>query len=244
MRDGLGGIDSVALIGGTSDIGLAIARALEDLGASRYVLTGRDPETTRSMAGDLPIMDVVTLDVTEIDDHGKAADAIFGGGDIDVLVLAPGVLHADPNAEQITEMALVNGAGSVSLLAEVAERLRAQGHGHLVVLSSIAVVRPRPSNYWYGASKVALDFAARGLCDEMEGTGIPVTIVRPGFVHTKMTAGMRGAPFACQPEEVGLAVADAVRKGAGGVIWIPRALRWVSYVLQWLPRPLLHRLDR
>lgn len=244
MRDGLGGIDSVALIGGTSDIGLAIARELTGLGAGRYVLAGRDLNSMRNTAGDLPVQDVVTLDVGNVNDQRKAVDAIFASGDIDVVVLAAGVLYTDPSPQQIAEMATVNGSGSVSLLAELAERLLSQGHGHLVVLSSMAVVRSRPSNYWYGASKAGLDFAALGLAGELEGTGIHVTIVRPGFVHTKMTEGMRSAPFACKPEDVGLAVADAVRDAVGGVLWVPGVLRWVSYALRLLPRSFLHRIER
>lgn len=244
MRDGLGGIDTVALIGGTSEIGLAIAHELKALGASRFVLAGRDPELVEEASGNLPVANVMAVDAADVTAHRDAVHAIFSGGDIDVVVVAAGVLHTQPNAEQIAAMALVNGAGSVSLLAEVADQLRAQGHGQLIVLSSMAVVRPRPSNYWYGASKAALDFAARGLADELEDTGVQVTVIRPGFVHSKMTKGMAPAPFASKSEDVARAVADAVQKSTGGVIWVPKILRMVSFLLQWLPRPLLHRLDR
>jgi decaprenylphospho-beta-D-erythro-pentofuranosid-2-ulose 2-reductase len=243
MRDGLGGISTVALIGGTSDIGLAIAHALTSLGASRVVLAGRNVDAMRTASEGLPVDDMVALDLTS-GDHSGAVQSIFAGGDVDVVVLAAGVLHNDPDPDQIAEMTVVNGSGSVAVLAQVARAFEAQGHGHLIVLSSIAAVRPRPSNYWYGASKATLDFAARGLSDQLLGSGIRVTVVRPGFVRSKMTDGMDSAPFSVDPEEVGRAVMAAVRDGVEGVLWVPGVLRWVSLVLQWLPLPLLKRVDR
>ena len=170
MRDGLGGIDTVAVIGGTSDIGLAIARELTSLGARRYVLAGRDLDSMKAGAGELPVDDLVALDLAS-DSPTRAVESIFAGGDVDVVVLTAGVLHNDPNPAQIEEMAVVNGSGSVAAMAAVARALNAQGHGHLVVLSSIAAVRPRPSNYWYGASKAALDFAARAFRTRCWGAG-------------------------------------------------------------------------
>jgi len=243
MRDGLGGIQSVAVVGGTSDIGLAIARALTKLGANRYILAGRDVEAMRRASEDLPATSFVELDVVR-DEHEQALNTLFADGDIDVVVLAAGTLNAQPSPQEIGEMARVNGAGSIALLAGVADRLRTQGHGHLVVLSSIAVVRPRPSNYWYGASKVGLDFAARGLADDLDGSTVRVSVVRPGFVRSKMTEGMKPAPLSCNPEDVGQAVAGAIGSDAGGVVWVPGALRYLAWILRILPMGVLRRIDR
>jgi decaprenylphospho-beta-D-erythro-pentofuranosid-2-ulose 2-reductase len=244
MRDGLGGIQSVGIVGGTSDIGLAIARELRNLGAERFVLAGRDPHSMDNAGADLADRTAVTVDAADLASHQGAVEAMFSGGDLDVVVLAAGVLRPDPSPGDIAEMALANGAGSISLLAHLAKRLRAQGHGHLVVLSSMSVVRPRPSNYWYGASKAGLDFAARGLANDLEGSDVQVSIVRPGFVRSKMTAGMRPAPLACDPGLVGRAVAGAVHSHRGAVIWVPPTLRWLATLLRLLPRSLLARIDR
>ncbi len=244
MRDGLGGIDSIALVGGTSEIGLAIVRELSKLGVRRFVLAGRDPDRISSAATDLTVSDVVKVDLTRPDSISGAVDALFANGDLDVVVLSAGVLHSEPNGADVEEMALVNGAGSIAMLKHVSERLQSQGHGHLVVLSSIAVVRPRPSNYWYGASKVGLDFAALGLAGELDGSGVKVSIIRPGFVQTRMTAGLKSAPFSSSTKEVASAVAASVRSEIGGVVWVPGILKWVSLMLRLLPRRLLERLDR
>jgi decaprenylphospho-beta-D-erythro-pentofuranosid-2-ulose 2-reductase len=241
MRTGLGGVSSVALIGGTSDIGAAIAEELRGIGAERFMLTARRPEEVSDTRKGVS---TIALDIADFSAHESAVEHLFADGDLDVVVFAAGVLINDPDPDQVTEMAVVNGAGSTALLAKVAQRMQEQGHGHIVVLSSMAVVRARPSNYWYGASKAGLDFAARGLGDSLEGTAVKVSIVRPGFVHTKMTEGMSPAPLSCKPSDVGKAVAEMVRADRGGVLWVPGALRYLALVLQILPLGLLRRLDR
>lgn len=244
MRDGLGGIESVAIIGGSSEIGVAIAEALLTLGARRFILAGRNPQSMQAASPLLPEPTLVHLDVADFASHQTSVSEIFEGGDLDVVVFAAGTLHSAPDAAQVAEMAIVNGAGSTALLAEVGEYLRAQGHGHLVVLSSMAVVRPRPSNYWYGASKVGLDFAARGLSDDLKGAGVRVSTVRPGFVHTRMTDGMRAPPLSCRPHDVGRAVMSAVRRNRGDVLWVPGALKYLAMMLRFVPLNLLRRIDR
>ena len=87
----------------------------------------------------------------------------------------------------------------------------AQGHGAIVVMGSVAGVRARKDNYVYGATKAGLDAFAQGLGDALEDTGVRVMVVRPGFVHTKMTEGMEPAPFSTTPD----AVADVDRRRAG-----------------------------
>ena len=83
----------------------------------------------------------------------------------------------------------VNFTGAVSASLAVAAQLRRQGHGRLVVLSSVAGERVRKANFVYGSSKAGLDGFAQGLGDSLVGTGARVLVVRPGFVHSAMTAG-------------------------------------------------------
>jgi decaprenylphospho-beta-D-erythro-pentofuranosid-2-ulose 2-reductase len=119
--------------------------------------------------------------------------------------------------------------------------MRAQGRGTIVLLSSVAADRPRVSNYAYGASKAAADAYARGLRDALAGSGVEVMIVRPGFVRTRMTAGMDEAPGAVDPAAVSTAVADALRSGRA-IVYVPGFLRWVMLILKLLPRPIFRRL--
>ena len=91
--------------------------------------------------------------------------------------------------------------------------MRDQGHGTIVVLSSIAAIRPRKANLVYGATKAALDAFGRGLADSLHGSGVRVLLIRPGFVIGRMTAGMVPAPLATTPAAVGQAVATALARG-------------------------------
>jgi len=128
-----------------------------------------------------------------------------------------------------------------SVLTPVAEQLRAQGHGTLVVLSSIAGERARRSNYVYGSSKAALDAFAQGLSDRLVDSGVRVMIVRPGFVHTKMTAGETPPPLATTPGVVADSVIEGLAAGRP-IVWVPSMLRPVMSVLRHLPRPVFRRL--
>src|SRR4029450_11965014 len=92
--------------------------------------------------------------------------------------------------------------------------LRAQGHGTIVVLSSVAGERARRSNFVYGSTKAGLDAFFQGLGDSLVGTGASVMIVRPGFVHTKMTEGLDPAPLATTPEAVAEAIVRGLERGA------------------------------
>ena len=93
----------------------------------------------------------------------------------------------------------------------------------------------------YGSSKAGIDAFAQGLGDALQGTGVRVTVVRPGFVHSKMTRGMKSAPFATTPRVVGELTAEAMRKGKH-TVWTPGILRYVFMTLRHVPRPIFRRL--
>jgi len=134
-----------------------------------------------------------------------------------------------------------NLLGAVSALTVLGERVRTQGHGDLVVLSSVAGERVRRSNFVYGASKAGLDGFATGLADALHGSGARLLVVRPGFVVGKMTAGLPAAPLSTTPEAVAEATVKGLR-GTGTVIWVPAPLRLVMSVLRHVPRPVFRRL--
>ena len=118
---------------------------------------------------------------------------------------------------------------------------RAQGAGRIVILSSVAGVRVRKTNFVYGAAKAGIDAFGIGLGDALEGSGVEVTVVRPGFVRTKMTSGMKPAPFAVESSVVAEAIVAGMETGAS-VIWVPPLLRWVFAFMGVLPRALWRKL--
>jgi decaprenylphospho-beta-D-erythro-pentofuranosid-2-ulose 2-reductase len=140
------------------------------------------------------------------------------------------------------DAARANYVGAVSASLVVAKRFREQGHGTLLVLSSVAGMRARADNFVYGSTKAGLDAFAQGLGDALIGSGARVVVVRPGFVHTKMTEGMAAAPFSTTPEAVADAVMSGLAKGRE-VIWAPAIVGPVFAVLRQLPRPLWRRVS-
>lgn len=140
-----------------------------------------------------------------------------------------------------TEIARVNYLGAVSVVSTVVERLRAQGHGIIVGLSSVAGERVRRSNFIYGSSKAGFDGYLQGLGEALAGSGVRVLVVRPGFVHSKMTAGLPPAVLAVTPDVVADAIVHGVATGRE-LIWVPPTLRWVMVGLRHLPKPVFRRL--
>lgn len=250
MRNAVGAVDSVLLLGGRSEIGLAIAERLVRDGARRVVLAARGgtegvPRSLADLGAEVHTLD---FDATRTGEHaGLVADAVELVGDLDVVIDAFGVLgeqeRFDADPEAAAASAAVNFTGHVSAGLAVASRLRAQGHGTLVVISSVAGVRVRRANFVYGSAKAGLDGFAHGLGDALHGSGARVMIVRPGYVRTRMSAHVPPAPFPATPRQVADEVAAGLRSGAS-VVWVPRRLRLVFAGMRMLPRPLWRRLPR
>ena len=162
-----------------------------------------------------------------------------------MVVLAFGVLgeqaafEADPMLA--VAAARTNYVGAVVGGLVTAERLRRQGHGTLVVLSSVAGERVRRANFVYGSTKAGLDGFAQGLGDSLAGSGARVLVVRPGFVPTKMTAGRPPAPLATTADAVAAAAVAGIAAGKE-IVWVPATLRWVFAVFRHAPRSLWRRL--
>ena len=217
MKDALGSVQSLLILGGTSDIALATARRLAADKTRRIVLAARPSERLDAAAQDLRAfgaeVETVAFDADDVESHEKALGAVFAGGDVDVVLLAFGVLGDQAADEQdpvaAAKVAHTNYVGAVASGLVCANALKKQGHGELVVLSSVAGERGRKDNFIYGSTKAGLDTFAQGLGDSLHGSGVHVMVVRPGFVETKMTAGREKAPFATTPD----AVADAIVGG-------------------------------
>ena len=155
---------------------------------------------------------------------------------------SPSEGEAVSDAHRAHDVLATNLVGRVDVLVPLGEALREQRHGTLVVRSSVAGLRARKSNYLYGASNAGLDAFASGLADRLAPDGVRVLVVRPDFVHGRMTKGLSVAPLATTPEAVGRAVRRALDKGSD-VAWAPPALRFVAPIMQLVPRRIWRRLQ-
>ncbi len=249
MNNGLGQPQRIVLLGGNSDIGLAIVRELMNANTDNVVLACRDTERGDKAAGGLARdglrVDVVKFDGNDTASHAAFAEALAERGDIDVVIIAfallgdPAATTTDPAAA--AEVAHVNFTGTVSATVAVANVLRRQGHGAIVMLSSVAGERVRKANPVYGGTKAGIDGFAQGLGDSLADDGVHMMIVRPGFVHSQMTAGMKAAPLSTTPEVVAKLTAAGLRNKRR-MIWAPGALRPLFSVLRHVPGPLWRRL--
>lgn len=241
---------SVLVLGGGSEIALATVRALPKNRLSRIVLAGRPRDSRETATAGLIDdgfvgVEAIDFDAAATDTHAQIIDAVFDAGDIDLVILAFGVLTDQSAIEDDptlgVQMATTNYTGAISAGLHVARRLRRQGHGSLVVLSSVAGDRARRSNFVYGSTKAGLDAFAQGLGDALVGSGAHVLVVRPGMVRTRMSAGLPEAPMTTDPEQVAIAIVTGLRKGKS-TIYVPGPLRFVMGAIKAMPKPVFRRL--
>jgi decaprenylphospho-beta-D-erythro-pentofuranosid-2-ulose 2-reductase len=237
---------SVLVLGGSSGIAEATVRRLVARGARRVVLAGRHREAMLAVGARIGAeVEPIAFDADRPETHRKILAEVFGGGDIDLVLVAFGVLGdqqaAEADPELAVQVARTNYLGALSACLHVTNHFRQQGHGTLVILSSVAGERARRSNFIYGSTKAGIDAFAQGLGDSLNGAGARVMIVRPGFVRTSMTAGRKEVPFTVDPEEVAEGILWGLQRGSD-IIWIPPVLRVVMALLRHLPRAVFRRL--
>jgi decaprenylphospho-beta-D-erythro-pentofuranosid-2-ulose 2-reductase len=253
MENAFGQPQTILVLGGTSDIARALTVELCRGRTRTVVLAGRNQDLLDEAAAEARdagarTTSTVTFDALNLDGVAGTIDLAFerAGGPVDLVVMAVGRLGDQLIDERDTalaaQMSTVNYTWPVVALTAVREHLVAQGSGRILVMSSVAAIRVRRQNYLYAGAKAGLDRLAEAMADSLIGTGVTLQILRPGFVHSKMTAGMKAAPFATTPE----AVAKDVVKALGStkrVITSPPILEWVFLALRHLPAALWRKLE-
>jgi short-subunit dehydrogenase len=242
---------TVLVLGGRSEIGLAVARRLAS--GVPVVLAARraddlDESERRLRNAGATAVHAVEFDADDLDRQREVLDDVVARfGPLDVVLITFGVLGDQARAESDVAHALAvvhtDYVAHVAVLTHLAQLLRAQGSGTVVVFSSVAGVRVRRANYVYGSAKAGLDGFASGLADALARSGVRLLLVRPGFVVGRMTAGMSPAPFSRTPDAVADATVRALRTGRGEV-WVPPLLRPMFAVLRHLPRAIWRRMPR
>jgi decaprenylphospho-beta-D-erythro-pentofuranosid-2-ulose 2-reductase len=251
VLDAVGNPQTILLLGGTSEIGLAICERYLRTAHARIVLAclpddpGRDDAVAQMKAAGARSVELIDFDAVDTESHPEAIDAAFAGGDVDVAIVAFGLLgdaeelwQSQRKAVQIAE---INYTGAVSVGVLLAERMRAQGFGQIIVMSTVAGERVRRSNFVYGSTKAGLDGFYLGLGEALRQYGVRVLVIRPGQVRTRMSAHIKEAPLTVNKEDVAELAVTSAAKGKE-LVWAPPAFRYVMIVLRHIPRPIFRKL--
>lgn len=243
MRGSTGVPQRVLIVGGSSEIGSSLALSWLRRGTSEFVVTQREAGRADDVVGHLEDagarVTTVDLDALVRSTISPAMDRAWAGGDVDIAVIAIGRLgdqvEMEANPSAAWDVLTVNATASIQIALEVAARMEHQQHGTLVLLSSVAGQRGRRDNYVYGASKAALDTFAEGLQQRFADSEVGVLVARPGYVHSKMSAGVKPAPFAVSVDESRDRILTALESGKS-VVWIPSFLGVLFQIFRLLPR--------
>ncbi|RCS56679.1 SDR family oxidoreductase [Parvibium lacunae] len=241
----------ILIIGATSAMAEATARAWQTEGPCRFHLLARDAQKLQAISQDLQARGAEVasrvLDILQTEQHAPAlAEAWQYLGEVDIVLIAAGTLPdqaACAASVSETELALrSNGLAIVLLLTELANRLQAQQHGTLAVISSVAGDRGRASNYVYGAAKAMVSTCLSGLTGRLAAHGITVLDIKPGFVDSPMTAHLsKGGPLWATPAQVAQDIVRAVRQRRH-VIYTPWFWRWIMLIIQHIPLAIFKKL--
>lgn len=241
---------TVLILGATSATAEQVARLYAREGARLFLIGRRAGLET--IAADLKVRGATevlarTLDLNDQDAARAALAACQDAfGTPEVTLLAYGTLTDQTRAEAEPGYAraelLVNFVGPVELLLELAAWYTPAGKGVICVLTSVAGIRGRSSNFVYGSAKGGLSVLLEGLRHRLHGTGVQVLDVRPGFVDTPMTAHLKkGGPLWATPERVAADIHRAIGHRRA-VLYTPWFWRWIMLIIRLLPRPLFHLL--
>ncbi|MFT4125584.1 MAG: decaprenylphospho-beta-D-erythro-pentofuranosid-2-ulose 2-reductase [Gordonia sp. (in: high G+C Gram-positive bacteria)] len=251
MFNAVGAPQSILVLGGSSEIGLAITAEFLKRGAARVILAtvpgdpAADAAAATMTAAGAASVEVIDFDALAPDTHPAVIDTAFAGGDVDVAIVAAGVQFDDDTVWQdhgkaVTEVT-INYTAAVSVGVLLGERMRAQGHGQIIAMSSVAGERVRRSNFLYGSSKAGLDGFYLGLGEAVADDGVKVLVIRPGQVRTRLSAHVAEAPLTVDKEDVAKAAVAAVDAGKD-LIWVPGPFRFVMMGLRHIPRPVFRKL--
>jgi decaprenylphospho-beta-D-erythro-pentofuranosid-2-ulose 2-reductase len=259
--DGVGNPQTILLLGGTSEIGLAICeRYLRDASA-RVILADlpdhprKDDAIAAMTSAGAKSVEWIDFDGVKSDTHPAVIEKAWGEGaarkDIDVAIVAFGLLgdaeELWQNQRKAVQIAEINYTAAVSVGVLVGEKMRAQGSGRIIAMSSAAGERVRRSNFVYGSTKAGLDGFYLGLGEALREFGVRVLVIRPGQVRTSTTiahwkaTGAKEAPFTVDKEYVAELAVTASAKGKD-LVWAPGAFRYVMMVLRHVPRPIFRKL--
>jgi len=239
---------TVLVLGARSDIAMAAAHCFAAAGYA-VQLAARNAGSLADDVSDITIRYRVPVSLHEVDALAVESHAAF----VDALPVLPDVAicaigymgdqaENERSVERTVAVLRSNFEGPASLFTILANRFADRGSGTLVGVSSVAGIRGRATNYVYGSAKAGFTAFLSGLRNRLAKQGVHVVTVLPGFVDTRMTAGMDlPAKLTAQPEEVGRAILAAVTKGRD-VIYVRSIWRLIMLIIRHIPEAIFKRM--
>jgi len=241
----------VLIVGATSAIVSATARHFAADG-DRLFLVARNSERLAQVADDLRARGAAdvhchVMDANDFDAHPAMIDqAAEAMGGLDTVLIGHGTLSDQPACQQSVALTFqefnTNCLSYLSLLTLLGNRFEQQGHGVIAVISSVAAMRGRQSNYVYGAAKAAVSTFVQGLRNRLAARGVAVVDIRPGFVDTPMTAAFDKGALWAKPAQVGARIHKAMVRGED-IVYVPFFWRWIMLVIRLIPEVVFKRLS-
>lgn len=239
------------ILGASSIIAREFARAVTARGAS-VILAGRDLEELEATAIDLRVRgaraEIVAFDARDRASHNAVLEMCFqllAPGELDIFLAfasmpSQAAMEDDPDLAIATIEASYTGA--VGILLTVVPLLEGASKGRVLVIGSVSGDRGRRKNFIYGSAKAGLRAFCAGLRSKLNPAGIPVTLIRAGFMDTAMTWGMPGIFLAASPYDAARAMLDASLKGKDE-IYYPRFWALIMFVIKSIPERIFKRLS-
>lgn len=236
--------------GASSGIGRALAVRLGREGWAVGLAARRRPELQAcadEIVGDGGRAAVQACDVA---DPAQVARAVAGAeealGPIDLLVAAAGISGATPvdglTSSEVERMMRVNFMGAVHAAEAVLPSMLARGSGHLVVIGSLAGFGGVGGAAAYAASKAALHRFFESLRIDLDGRGVAVTVIAPGFIRTPMTDRyFASPPFLMELDDAVDRIHRSIERRDRAQLF-PRPLSTLAWLGQITPRGLYDRV--
>lgn len=239
----------VLIIGAKSDIAKEVAREYAKNGYNLY-LSGRNISEIEDLKNDIKIRSNVDVnlkkfDITDFDSHEQFYN-LLDPKPLGVIVVAGYMVEqkiCESNWSKTLNTINVNFTGAVSILNIIANDMKKNKNGFIIGVSSVAGDRGRKANYIYGSAKAGFSAYLSGLRNRLNESGVKVLTVKPGFVATKMTAGLDLPPkLTAQPEDVAKDIFNAQKKGKD-ILYTKGIWRFVMLIIKHIPEFMFKKMS-
>lgn len=242
-------MNTVLILGATSEVALALTDQLAAKSIN-LILAARQVEKLNPVKSDLTIRFGITVTVAEFDAANMNTHADFYqqlNPKPDAAICIFGFLgdhdKAKVNWNECATILTANYVGAVSILNVIANDFESRKTGVIVGISSVAGERGRQSNYFYGSAKAGFTAYLSGLRNRLVKSSVHVVTVKPGFIKTKMIAGLKTPGLlTAKPEQVASKIIKAM-VAKRNVIYVLPAWRWVMLVIRCIPEFIFKKLS-